>query len=103
MEFPRLVELHKKYEELGVQFVSIDTGAGGAETEAFIEENDARHIFLSDTDDTASGTYGIFAIPVTLVIDQDGRAVFRHLGYTEEIGDRLDKEIETLIVWRDAA
>ncbi len=103
MEFPRLVELHNKYEELGVQFVSIDTGMGGAETEAFIEESNARHIFLSDTDDTVSDAYRIFAIPVTVVIDQDGRAVFRHLGYTDEIGDRLDKEIETLIVWRDAA
>ena len=38
MEFPRLVELHEKYEELGVQFVSIDTGAGGAQAESFIEE-----------------------------------------------------------------
>jgi peroxiredoxin len=103
VEFPRLVELYSKYEELGVQFVSIDTGTGGAETAAFIEENNARHIFLSDTDDTASSAYGIFAIPVTVVIDQKGRAVFRHLGYTDEIGERLDKEIETLIVWRDAA
>ena len=103
MEFPRLVELHSKYEGLGVQFVSIDTGMGGAETAAFIEENNARHIFLSDTDDTASGAYRIFAIPVTVIIDQEGRAVFRHLGYTDETGDRIDKEIETLIVWRDAS
>ena len=103
MEFPRLVELHDKYEELGVQFVSINTGMPGAQVESFIEENNARHIFLSDTDDTASDAYGIFAIPVTVVIDQEGRAVFRHLGYTDEIGDRIDKEIETLIVWRDAA
>jgi len=102
-EFPRLVELHNKYEELGVQFVSIDTGAGGAEAESFLEENNARHILLSDTDDTASDAYSIFAIPVTVVIDQEGRAVFRHLGYMDEIGDRIDKEIETLIVWRDAA
>ncbi len=103
MEFPRLVELHDKYEELGVQFVSIDTGGGGSETESFLEENNARHILLSDTDDTVSDAYRIFAIPVTVVIDQEGRAVFRHLGYTDEIGDRLDKEIETLIAWRDAA
>ena len=103
MEFPRLVELHEKYEDLGVQFVSIDTGAGGSETESFLEENNARHILLSDTDDTASGAYRIFAIPVTVIIDHEGRAVFRHLGYTDEIGDRLDKEIETLITWRDAA
>ena len=103
MEFPRLVELHDKYEELGVQFVSIDTGMGGALAESFLEENNVRHILLSDTDETVSDAYSIFAIPVTVVIDQEGRAVFRHLGYTDEIGDRIDKEIETLIVGRDTA
>jgi peroxiredoxin len=103
VEFPRLVELHDKYEELGVQFVSVDTGMEGAQAEAFIKENNARHILLSDSDDTASGAYGIFAIPVTVIIDQEGRAVFRHLGYDDQMGDRLDKEIEMLIAWRDAA
>ena len=102
-EFPRLVELHNKYEELGVQFVSINSGALGAEAENFLEENNVRHILLSDTDDEVSDDYRVFAIPVTVLIDQEGRAVFRHLGYTDEIGDRLDKEIEMLIAWRDAS
>ncbi|MEA3409841.1 MAG: redoxin domain-containing protein, partial [Candidatus Eisenbacteria bacterium] len=102
VEFPRLVELHDKYGDLGVQFVSIDTGASGAEAERFAEENNARHVLLSDTDDTVSDAYSIFAIPVTILVDQEGRAVFRHLGYTDELGERLDKEIEMLIVWRDA-
>ncbi len=103
MEFPRLVELHDKYEELGVQFVSIDTGTGGSETESFLEENNARHILLRDNDDEVSDAYRVFAIPVTILIDEKGRAVFRHLGYTDDIGDRIDKEIEKLVAWRDAA
>ncbi len=103
VELPRLVELHDKYGELGVQFVSIDSGADAAEAESFLEENNARHILLSDTDDEVSDAYRVFAIPVTVLIDHEGRAVFRHLGYTDEIGDRLDKEIEKLIAWRDAA
>jgi len=102
-EFPRLGELHNKYEDLGVQFVSINSGVRGAEARSFLEENNVRHILLSDADDEVSDAYRVFAIPVTVLIDQEGRAVFRHLGYTDEIGDRLDKEIETLIAWRDAA
>ena len=102
MEFPRLVELHEKYEGLGVQFVSVNTGTGGAQAESFLEEHNARHILLTDTNDEVSDDYRVFAIPVTVLIDQEGRAVFRHLGYTDEIGDRLDKEIEMLIAWRDA-
>ena len=103
MEFPRLVELHDKYEELGVQFVSIESGESRAETKIFLEENNARHILLSDTDDEVSDAYRVFAIPVTVLIDHEGVAVFRHLGYTDEIGDRIDKEIEKLIAWRDGA
>lgn len=86
-----------------MQFISIDKGTESAVAESFLEENNVRHILLSDTDDEISDAYRIFAIPVTVLIDQEGRAVFRHLGYTDEIGGRLDKEIETLIAWRDAA
>ena len=103
MEFPRLVELHEKYESMGVQFVSIDTGAEGPAARSFVEEQGARHIILSDPNDEASGAYGIFAIPVTVLIDHEGRAVFRHIGYTDEIGERMDGEIRLLLEWMEAA
>ena len=103
MEFPRLVELHEKYEDAGVRFVSIDSGDRSAAAEQFLSENNVRHTLLSDPDDEASDAYRVFAIPVTVLIDHEGRVVFRHLGYTDEIGERLDSEIRILLEWMGAA
>ena len=66
-------------------------------------ENGARHILLDDLNDEVSRDYRIVAIPVTVMIDDKGRAVFRHLGFEDSMVPRLKKEIDTLLAWRGAA
>ena len=83
--------------------VSIDSGTRSQEAEDFLDENNVRHIVLNDLKDGVMAAYRVFAIPVTVVVDHEGRAVFRHIGFSDEIGDRLEKEIEALLAWRDAA
>jgi hypothetical protein len=99
---PRLVELHAKYESMGVQFVSIDSGTRSSAANAFLDENNVRHVVLNDMKDEVSSDYRVYAIPVTVMIDHEGRMVFRHIGFAEEMVPRLEGEIETLIAWRDA-
>ena len=100
---PRIVELNEKFGDMGVKFVSIDSGTRSAEAEDFLKENNVRHIVLNDRKDKLSKTYRIVAIPVTIMVDHEGRAVFRHIGFADEMVPRLNKEVETLIAWRDAA
>jgi hypothetical protein len=99
---PRLVELHEKYESMGVQFISIDSGIRSPAANAFLAENSVRHIVLNDMKDEVSSDYRVYAIPVTVMIDHEGRMVFRHIGFADEMVPRLEGEIETLIAWRDA-
>lgn len=103
MEFPRLVELHSKYGEMGVEFVSIDTAGGGAATDTFVAEHNATHTLLTDTRDIVSRSYRIVAIPVTVMIDHEGRVIYRHLGFADEMVPRLEGEIETLMAWKEAS
>ena len=95
--------LNEKYEGMGVRVISVDSGSRSAAAEDFLEEQGVEHILLSDPDGVVRDLFGVQAIPVTVLIDEEGRVVFRHLGYSEEIGERLDREVETLVVWRDAA
>ena len=99
---PRLVELNEKYESMGVQFVSIDSGSRSPAASAFLDENNVRHIVLNDMKDDVSSDFRVYAIPVTVMIDHEGRMVFRHIGFADEMVPRLEGEIETLIAWRDA-
>lgn len=100
---PRLVEIYERYEEQGVKVVSIDNGSRSPAAEAFLDENNVRHLVLNDPDGVVIDAYRVVAIPVTVMIDHEGRVVFRHLGFAPEMKDRFEKEIETLIAWRDAA
>ena len=100
---PHLVEMNEKYEDQGVRFVSIDSGARSAVASEFLEENNVRHIVLNDLEDKVTTPYRIAAIPVTVMIDHEGRIIYRHLGFADEMVERFEKEIETLIAWRDAS
>lgn len=99
---PRLVEIDEKYENMGVRVVSIDSGARSAAAEEFLKEKNVQYKVLNDLNDEVNGKYRIVAIPVTILIDQEGRMIYRHLGFTEEMVPRVEKEIGTLIAWRDA-
>ncbi len=103
MELPRLVELYNEYEAQGFKVISIDSGVRGRAAEDFLDEENVRHVVLNDPDDTVTDAYRVSAIPVTVLIDHEGRMVFRHLGFSPEMKERFQKEIETLIAWRDAA
>lgn len=98
---PRLVELHEKYEDRGVKVVSIDSGARSAAAEEFLRENNVRHIVLNDLENGITNDYRVVAIPVTVMIDHEGRVMFRHVGFADEMVPRLEGEVETLLAWRD--
>lgn len=99
MEFPHLVKLNERFNDRGVSFVSIDSGPGSDATEAFLDEQGATHYLLNDPEGDVAESYRVIAIPLTVVIDHEGRAVYRHLGFTEGDEVRLEKEIETLLAW----
>ena len=96
------MEINEKYEDQGVKVISIDSGVRSAAANALLDENGVRHIVLNDLEDEVMTDYRIVAIPVTVIIDHEGRVMFRHLGFADEMVPRLESEIETLLAWRVA-
>jgi len=41
--------------------------------------------------------FGIVGTPTTLIVDSLGRAVFKHVGYGEDMNDMLSGEIDALL------
>jgi peroxiredoxin len=103
VELPRLVQLYEEFEGRGVRFVSIDPGNRTPAASAFLHENGVRHDVLSDADQTVFEAYRVVAIPLTVLIDHEGRAVYRHVGFSPGDEDRLAQELEALIAWRGDA
>jgi len=52
---------------------------------------------LLDTEGLSADKYRVFATPTTLIVDQSGKTIFRHIGYEEGHERMLEREIELLL------
>jgi peroxiredoxin len=93
------VALNEKMRGRPVDVVSINSGERSSKAEEFIDEHGAVHRQLNDPDRIAFEAYGVSAIPTTVVIDESGRMMFRHVGFREGMESLFEKEIETLLAW----
>ena len=79
--------------------VSIDTGNRTRKAEDFLDEQKAVHTILSDADRSVFTAYKVRGIPTTVIVDHEGRAMFRHVGFMDGMQEQFEKEIETLLSW----
>ncbi len=52
---------------------------------------------LLDSESVSRDLYGVHATPTTFIVDQAGRAVFKHIGYGGGQEVMLETEIELLL------
>lgn len=83
--------------------LSIDSGNRTKKAEDFIDEHNAVHAMLSDVDRTAFTAYRVRGIPTTVIVDHEGRAMFRHVGFMDGMQEQFEREIETLLAWMGEA
>ena len=91
--------LDEKMQGRPVEIVSIDAGRRPKAALEFLDEHGAVHSLLNDPDRVAFGAYGVRGIPTTVIVDQSGRLMFRHVGFSEGMEELFEKEIETLLAW----
>jgi cytochrome c biogenesis protein CcmG, thiol:disulfide interchange protein DsbE len=94
---PRLVELNGQFKDRGVTFVSIDHAPRPKAAEAFFVTEKVVHTVLGDPTGSVFDSYRITGTPTTVIIDAEGRVIFRHVGYAPGDEVRLAKEIESLV------
>ena len=86
--------LQAAYEDAGdaVQFVGIDTKDSPREAAEFLAEVEVTYPQLVDGDGSLLAHTRVPGLPVTLLYDEDGNEVARHIGplSTEELEDLLD-------------
>jgi peroxiredoxin len=91
------VELNEQFKDRGVTFISIDRAPRPNGTEAFLETNKVVHTVLNDPTGSVFDSYRITGRPTTVIIDAEGRVMFRHVGYSPGDEGRLAREIESLL------
>ena len=91
------MELNERFKDRGVTFVSIDRVPRSNTAQRFLDEKGVVHTVLGDPTGATFDAYRVAGIPTTVIIDQGGRAVYRHVGFAPGGEETFAKEIEALL------
>lgn len=99
MEFPHLEELVKKYGRRGFVMITVNTmpesNADGVE---FMAKKGYHFTHLAEpSSGWAESEYGFQAAPTTVLLDQQGRAIMRHVGFSLASLRAMEAGIDTLL------
>ena len=80
-EFPALDQIYAKYKPMGFTLVAINVESEKSDAEKFLAATPASFPILFDPDNKVSGSYGVSAMPTTVLVDRQGRVRWLHRAY----------------------
>ncbi|WP_028784578.1 thiol-disulfide oxidoreductase ResA [Thalassobacillus devorans] len=84
-EMPYIESQYQKFKDKGVEVLAVDVGEPKLTVQAFVDRKGMTFPVLLDKDSQLMDAYGISPIPVTFLIDENGKVVDRiTAGMTEE-------------------
>lgn len=92
---PGLERLHQSYKDKGLAVLAISMDEGGSDDiKAFVRDYGMTFTVLRVNDDVAA-KYQVRSIPMTLLVNKEGRIVKRYLGLGGD--DDLEKDIRPIL------
>lgn len=92
VEMPHLNQVAQEWDKRGLVVLTINAGDSSAKAREFMEDNKLTFPALLDVDGSVFRSYGVYSIPVTFFIDEEGFAIARRIGAylsVEQIEDDL--------------
>ena len=80
-EFPALDEMYRKYKPMGFTLVGINVESEKSDAERFLGQQRVSFPILFDPDNKVSCSYGVRAMPTTVLVDRQGRLRWQHMAY----------------------
>ena len=80
-EFPALDQIYAKYKPMGFTLVGINVESEKADAERFLGTQKVSFPILFDPQNKVSGSYGVKAMPTTVLVDRQGRVRWQHMAY----------------------
>ena len=96
-EFPALDQIYAKYKPMGFTLVAINVESEKSDAEKFLAATPASFPILFDPDNKVSGSYGVSAMPTTVLVDRDGGVRHVHQGYREGYELTYEKQVRELL------
>ena len=94
-EIPHLVELQQKYGDRGLQIIGISLDDSPDPVRPFYQEFHMNYPVAMGTAKTGELYGGLLGLPVTFLIDRDGKIYAKHVGATD--ASVFEREIKSLL------
>ena len=93
---PHLVQLHKTYQEKGLEVIGMNVDRGDVDTvRRFAKSMEIRYPIVIAQDEVQRN-YGVTGIPMTVLIDRDGRIRQKFMGFTNGISIQITATVNDL-------
>ena len=96
-EMPLLNDLHNKYEALGFTVLGVNVEEDSTKAVDFISGTPVDFPILFDSANEVSKLYQVDAMPVTVLIDREGKVRYVHQGYKPGYEDKYLDQIRSLL------
>ncbi len=94
-EIPRFVEFQDKYHEQGMQVIGISMDDDAKPVRAFYKEFKMNYPVALGNEKVAEAYGGVLGLPITFLIDRDGRVAAKYVGAVEM--SVVEQEIKSLL------
>jgi thiol-disulfide isomerase/thioredoxin len=95
--FPWMNAMHDKYAASGLAIVAVNVDQKRADADRFLTQFPARFTVVYDAPGITPKSYGIKAMPTSVLIDRDGRVTHVHNGFRNEERDALEEKIRAIV------
>lgn len=96
-ELPQLTKLYDKYRDAGFVLLGVNIDNNARTASELAGKLGVSFPVLLDTDKTVSKLYDVSTMPLTVVIDRDGRVRYLHRGYREGYEQTYEQQIRALL------
>lgn len=80
-EMPLLQQISARYEPLGFTLLGVNVEPDSAQAKAWLEKVPVTFPILFDRENAVSASFGVEAMPSTVLVDREGRVRHVHRGY----------------------
>lgn len=98
-EMPSMQQLNQQFDDQDFEIVAVDMGSSRKHIDAFLEEMTPSlefEIVLDETGEAAS-TWGVRGIPVSYIIDRQGKLVYKATGERDWTSPEIQSTLQSLI------
>lgn len=96
-EMPALNRLYEKYRDAGFVLFGVNVDADSASAGQMARKLKVTYPILLDEQKKISELYQVTAMPMTILIDRDGKIRYRHKGYLTGYENQYQTEIRELL------